>query len=149
VGRRTCEQARSLSFLIGLAGGINPYTYVGNNPLRYVDPYGLEIFICSRPRNGFPWAGRHAYAWDSTTNTSDGMGSSSGSDTDSDEAGPSGDECNLVEDSKGKEPFVMDFLREHRNDGPWIPGVHDCHNALDRALRNSGLKNPGAPFGRI
>lgn len=30
---------------IGLAGGINPYTYVEDNPVRWIDPDGLQIAV--------------------------------------------------------------------------------------------------------
>lgn len=36
---------------IGFEGGINQYSYVLNNPVNYVDPFGLDIFIVGR----IPW----------------------------------------------------------------------------------------------
>jgi RHS repeat-associated protein len=37
---------------IGLVGGLNLYSYVGNNPTYWVDPLGLDPFLVGRPLQG-------------------------------------------------------------------------------------------------
>jgi uncharacterized protein RhaS with RHS repeats len=137
--------------LASLLSDPNLYTYVANNPINWIDPLGLEILVCNRKVSGFPFVGNHAYAWDTATNTSEGMRGSSGSGADSNEKGPGpgGDSCNEVEGSKGIENEIMDFMRENQDDGMWFPFVNDCHNAVQEAVENADMEYPGAPGGRF
>ena len=42
---------------------LNPYIYT-NNPIRYVDPYGLDVRDCFRPMHGAAWTIQyHRYLW--------------------------------------------------------------------------------------
>jgi RHS repeat-associated protein len=138
---------------IGVQGGLNTYAYAMDNPVNWIDPLGLEITVCNRKVSGFPFVGNHSYAWDTTTNTAEGMRGSSGSDVDSNETGPrvggAGDRCNVVKGSEGKEKDIMDFMRDNQNNGIWFPFANDCHNAIQDAVENAGLQYPGAPGGRF
>ena len=135
---------------IGLDGGINTYAYALNNPLKYIDPFGLEVWACNRAVNGFPFTGNHAYLYDDSTSTSCGMSGSFGFGSNgAGEAGPNTDQCNKVPGSSGKEKDVMDFCKKNALNGLWFPGLNDCHNAVKDALEHGGFSGFQAPGGRF
>lgn len=112
---------------------------------------GLEIAVCNRKVSGFPFIGNHAYLWNTENGKAEGMRGSSKIGAESIEKGPSSDtdKCKNVKGSKGKEKDIMNYMRENQNNGIWFPFANDCHNAIDDAIKNSGLKNSGAPGGRF
>jgi hypothetical protein len=60
-----------------------------------------------------------------------------------------GDICVSVQGSGGKEKQIMDYMKKFQNREPWIPGIHDCHNAAQRGVESVGLKYHGALGGRF
>ncbi len=123
---------------------INYFIYAANNPLRYTDPMGLAIWICSR-KTKFG-IGNHAYFWDDHNGSCCGMGSTKSCK----EKGPfGGDNCRKVDGSDGLENKVMQCCKETADKGIWFPPVNDCHEAVNDCLSKCGLKNSGAPGGRL
>jgi len=141
---------------IGFEGGtVNLYEYAKDNPLRHKDPMGLAIWICNRDAEGLVGSvgGNHAYVWDDRPGGgSCGMRGSSGGGNNSspNDKGPyGGGHCRKVQGSDGKENEIMRCCRETANNGIWFPPANDCHEAADDCIKGAGLKNPGAPGGRV
>jgi len=126
------------------AGGVNMYQAMGNNPVNWIDPSGLLIWVCSRPTKAGLF--NHAYIYDDVTKTCCGMGSTSQCS----EKGPNGgDSCRPIVGSSGKEDVMMKCCKKTADNGIWTPVINDCHEAVDFCSSYYRFKNPGAPGGRV
>lgn len=106
------------------------------------------VWVCNRETDA--GVGNHSYIWDARTGEACGMaGSPWASRTDKPEAGPLKDSCNFVPSSEGKEDKVLKHCRKNANNGVWVLGINDCHNAVQDSVKQGGLKYPGAPGGRF
>ena len=43
----------------------------------------------------------------------------------------------------------MKCCRDTADKGVWFPPMNDCHEAINDCMKAAGLKNPGAPGGRL
>lgn len=131
-----------------VASGAIIYSYVRGNPLKWIDPLGLEVRIYSSDAFGIPGL-NHAYVYSTETGTGRGR----------DTTDPNGNGVRGLDN-----PYVVvnlppgmserDFMKKvinspKFNKGTWIPWKNDCHSDLNAAFDEAGVRYPGAPNGRI
>ncbi len=120
---------------LGEAGGVNLYAFVGNNPVNWVDPLGLELFVCgrlSKPRVLKTIQANHVYIYDSVSEQYIGMGGSF--------ENPAENACRLAGDPENIDE-IFDYFNTRQSQGivlpiigNWKPFINDCHAVVDDTL---------------
>jgi len=108
------------------------------------------FFVCDRPVHGILglMGFNHAYGFSYySIPNSYGMDKTGIHDS---EIGPLNNYfgCGCIKGSIEKEQSIMNALMATADDGPWIGYFHDCHSALERAMKCQGLVFIGSPNGR-
>lgn len=137
------------------AGDMNLYRYVFNNPVRFNDPYGLQVRVYSSDALGIAGL-NHAFVY--STEAHDGVGRSGQSGNNGRFDGvpknfdPNAYQYTIVTDLNGY--TEQGFINHVRNDpsmnsGLWVPYINDCHTDLEDGFDSAGVFYPGAPNDRI
>lgn len=133
---------------IGLAGGLNTYLYASGNPVRYVDPFGLEVKRCYRylgnPRKGDTGIYnplRHDYlVVNDTTYSFQARGNLlwGQSDLRINDENPNRDSCDVIWEDNKHDKFVEDAIKKFGRPRYGIgPQGTDCQEFSDTVLEKA------------
>jgi RHS repeat-associated protein len=59
--------------------------------------------------------------------------------------GPDDPNAPIPPDAESTSSNIMNCCQKTANSGPYIPGIHDCHNAVNRCLDQNNFTIPSAP----
>ena len=116
---------------IGLDGGLNTYSYVGGNPLRFIDRYGLSKMCHRSIEGGIP--GRHCFI-----EFEDGSTSSFAPDGVGPDRNPNSDDRICTEP---KEPEKDDCVRKamKKCEGSYNFLKFNCCHCAEQAMKECGV----------
>jgi RHS repeat-associated protein len=118
---------------VGFEAGVNFYAYALNNPVRYTDPSGLDVYACERPAEGMGGI-PHGLSWSTKCNKSYsfGPGLKGGKvRTDDNPFDPTGKvkppyQCFAWSSKECYEDCVCQVIEAHSKKPPWWGPTNMC-----------------------